>query len=380
ATVAGVVALGIANASDMAEARETYQPSLPLDTGSLTYHPWEPAPESGEVRRDPAVWDRLRAVLERELAGQPVLEIHGLPVGHWPHFTAGGLDSLLDSTHSSYGAELVVAGEVPDGLGLGVPEEERSAADEVLARGGAVVFTTGQVTGDRARLVVDAEEQESKPPASVTLPAHFIDLGQHARVAGIVAPVAIEELGLEPELAGLFVDGPVAWPTEQNLRESIAAITEEASFYAERGFERDRESLMVLLVLGALGGALMLGGTLTATFLSLSDARPDLATLSAVGAAPRTRRSVAAAYALVVGGVGAALGAVVGFVPGIAVTYPLTGNSWLTEDAAGNALPTHFLDVPWLLIGVLVLVLPLLTAAIVGLTARSRLPLVARLD
>ena len=51
------------------------------------------------------------------------------------------------------------------------------------------------------------------------------------------------------------------------------------------------------VVLGALGAVLMLGGTLTATFLALSDARPDLATLSAVGASPRTRRGVAAAYA-----------------------------------------------------------------------------------
>ena len=68
----------------------------------------------------------------------------------------------------------------------------------------------------------------------------------------------------------------------------------------------------------------MLGGTLTATFLALSDARPDLATLSAVGASPRTRRGVAASYAVVVGLVGAVLGAAVGFIPGIAVTWPLT--------------------------------------------------------
>ena len=74
----------------------------------------------------------------------------------------------------------------------------------------------------------------------------------------------------------------------------------------------------------ALGGVLMLGGTLTATFLALSDARPDLATLSAVGAAPRTRRRIAAAYALVVGFVGAILGAGVGFIPGVAISRPLT--------------------------------------------------------
>jgi putative ABC transport system permease protein len=39
-----------------------------------------------------------------------------------------------------------------------------------------------------------------------------------------------------------------------------------------------------------------------------------------------------------------------------------------------------FLAVPWLLIVTIVVALPLLTAAVVGLTARSRLPLVARLD
>ena len=98
-----------------------------------------------------------------------------------------------------------------------------------------------------------------------------------------------------------------------------------ASLYVERGYQRRRRDDLVLqLVLVALGGVLMLGGTLTATFLALSDARPDLATLSAVGASPRTRRGVAAAYALVVGFVGALLGAAVGFIPGIAITYPLT--------------------------------------------------------
>jgi putative ABC transport system permease protein len=39
-----------------------------------------------------------------------------------------------------------------------------------------------------------------------------------------------------------------------------------------------------------------------------------------------------------------------------------------------------FLAIPWLLIAAVVVALPLFTAAVVGLTARSRLPLVARLD
>ena len=98
----------------------------------------------------------------------------------------------------------------------------------------------------------------------------------------------------------------------------------------------------------------MLGGTLTATFLALSDARPDLATLSAVGASPRTRRGVASSYALVVGLVGALLGAAVGFIPGIAVTLPADRRGWTPTTPAPS--PGHYLDIPWLLIGALVLV------------------------
>ena len=56
--------------------------------------------------------------------------------------------------------------------------------------------------------------------------------------------------------------------------------------------------------------------------------------------------------------------------------------------SSGDARPTRpeavgtrvYLAIPWLLIVAIVLALPLLTAAVVGLTARSRLPLVARLD
>lgn len=68
-----------------------------------------------------------------------------------------------------------------------------------------------------------------------------------------------------------------------------------------------------------------------------------------------------AAYALVVGAGGAALGAVGGFIPGIAITYPLTRMTGVVING-------------------LVVLLSAVTAPIVGLTARSRLPLVARLD
>ena len=85
----------------------------------------------------------------------------------------------------------------------------------------------------------------------------------------------------------------------------MAGLEENTSLYVERGYHDDSTQVMLLL-LGSIGGVLVLGGTLTATFLALSDARPDFATMGAVGADPRTRRSVAAAYAGTIGLVGAA--------------------------------------------------------------------------
>jgi putative ABC transport system permease protein len=172
-----------------------------------------------------------------------------------------------------------------------------------------------------------------------------------------------------------LLTGPTLTPTqESDLRQGLTALSAASSLDVERGYHVSGAEKVVLWILFGLAAVLMLGGTLTATFLALSDARPDLATLSAVGASPRTRRAVAAAYAVSVGLVGATLGAAVGFVPGVAVTYPLTRTVGVAPG------PSHYLVIPWLEILGLVVLLPVVTAVVVGLLARSRLPLVARLD
>jgi putative ABC transport system permease protein len=194
----------------------------------------------------------------------------------------------------------------------------------------------------------------------------------------VLSAQAATDLGVTPEEDGILIDGEITGAQEQDVNEALLALDAEASMYVERGYQNDDETVIIQLVLGALAAVLMLGGTLTATFLSLSDARPDLATLSAVGASPRSRRAVAASYALVIALVGAVLGVGVGLIPGIAVTYPLTGASWVQE--MDPSLPSHFLAVPWLLIGSLVIALPVVTALLVALFTRSRLPMVARID
>lgn len=379
ATVAGVVALGIANASDTAQAEATYTPRLPMGQASL--NAWGAGP---------AEWDRLAGALDRELPGAAVTRVLGVPTdigdggSRELRLRVPGVDYLLDGYTSVAGSSVLVSdGDLPSPVAAALTPADVSAAESGLAEGRAVVLTSREVDAEEVRIVVrdhpaspDGRVESSEP---VRVPAVFVRVpGLAAPAEAVLPPEAVTLLGLESATVSLLVAGPVTTEQEQAVTEAVAVLTMDAGFYVERGFQAEDFSVIILLVLGALGGVLMLGGTLTATFLALADARPDLATLSAVGAAPRTRGGVAASYAVVVGLVGAVLGAAVGFVPGIAVTYPLTGSDWVQE--IDPSLPDHFLDVPWLLVGSLVIALPLLTAVIVGLAARSRLPLVARLD
>jgi len=371
ATVAGVVALGIAVTSDEAGNRGTYQASLPAGMGSVTSYVDEGAVD----------WPPLRRAAERELPDATVTEVRGVienaaADGSSFYLNLGTADSdrLLESYGSSWGASTLVGSKSAD-LPIDLSADDRAATVRVLDAGGVVAFTDRGVSGDEVTVSVhrwsdDAEEETVTDRAfpALVLP---VEMGA-ATPQGILSVEAARKLDLPVGTVGLLVSGTMSADQEQAAREALTAVSTSSSLYVEHGYQADDDTVVMQLVLAALGGVLMLGGTLTATFLALSDARPDLATLAAVGASPRRRRWVAASYALVIGFVGAVLGAAVGFIPGIAVTYPLT-RGYAEADA-------HYLDIPWLMILGLVVGLPLLTALVVGLCARSRLPLVARLD
>lgn len=376
ATVAGVVALGIGLSSDQAENRETYTPSVAAGVGIVRDYGTEIS------------WDRLRSVVERELPDATVTEQQGLAEenSYTEVFGPDG-QTVLQSSGPSLGANVMVSdGRLPVGL-IGVAKRDVAPAERALRDGGVVAFVSPgtEVDGTTARIArntYDPETGENGDRQEVDLPAYFVTLAElWAGPAAVLSPEAARQLGAEPATVALAVTGSVSEQQDQDVDEGLAAISSNASMYVERGFQPDAAAVIAQLVLIALGGVLMLGGTLTATFLALSDARPDLATLSAVGASARTRRGVAAAYAVVVGGVGALLGAAVGFIPGIAVTYPLTSQGYSSGGAGGVITNTGpFLDIPWLMVLGLVVVLPALTALVVGAFARSRLPLVARLE
>ena len=379
ATVAGVVALGIASTSDELANEQTYTPQTAMGTALVSWSPdvlpGEPVPDAADV------WPRIEDAVA---TAAPDVEV-GVLRGPDDYGDGRGYTSTMLRLPKALEArtwELQLSGPsvtvADDADHLFLDPDVQAAADAALADGRAVVFVADARQGEQVAEValrtelwqdgVDRPEVTKSEPFEAEVLALTGD--GYAPTGAIVPTSVAARAGLDVVVSELVLTGDIDRATETRIEEQVAGAAAGTYLYVERGYQRPPEATIVLLVLGALGGVLMLGGTLTATFLALSDARPDLATLSAVGAAPRTRRRVAAAYALVIGVVGAVLGAVVGFIPGVAISRPLT--------SFGDDGP--YLDVPWLLVVTIVLALPLLTAAVVGLTARSRLPLVARLD
>ena len=377
ATVAGVVALGIGASSDGAQAAATWSPDSPVGSALVTY-------QSGQGQDD-----RVRAAVEEQLPGHRVQVLTGLRQG--PQLTVEEPDGM--PVLSSYGGNLDATALVGDsGLALlGLQGDRLDRAREQLAGGGIVVAADHPSrTGD---LVVVLTRGSGKELSRAPLPALRVAApGGSAPVLGVVSPATAARLGVASHTVGLLVDGPVTVDQEQRLQEQLAALGADPApdpstvctttcsvegrspgfVSVERGYDGDG-SAAAQLVLAGVGAVLVLGGTLSASLLALSDARPDFATLGAVGAAPGVRRAVAAAYAAVIGLLGAVLGALAGLLPGIAVSYPLT-----RAYADVEGLPSHFLDVPWLLLLGVAVGVPLVAALGAAALTRARLPMTAR--
>jgi putative ABC transport system permease protein len=261
----------------------------------------------------------------------------------------------------------------------GLPGQVFDALDD----GRVAVLGMGAVHDDQTVTLVATEYDgngDGKLVGTVALPAVEVPLPDGTPTAPIpvpaltiVPPALSDQLPAALATVGLVTGGPddpVTPEQEKQLSERMAGLTSYESVYVERGWTDELAVARWLLV--GVGALLVLIATLTATGLALTDARPDFATLAAVGAAPRTRRFMAMGTAAVIGGCGALVGVLVGLAPGIAVAYPLT-----SSDYGFGAHPV--VDIPWLLLGGVAMGVPLLAVAVTGLFVRSRLPMAARI-
>ncbi|WNV75523.1 FtsX-like permease family protein [Geodermatophilus sp. DSM 44513] len=378
ATVAGVTTLAIGSASDSAQGRRDYAPQAPLGAAVV----------SG-VDLD---WEAVTATVAREVPGREVTRLSGVswsdPAAPQLVVTAPGCAGSVDTCRwfdeagvpvSLSLTDVLVGG--PDTAARLFPTELAGEVAAALAQGRVAVLGTGAVDASRqvrlAAVRYDPVTGASQPAGAVTLPGAEVPLTAQDPVtlpAQVVVPESlVAELPAPVGPLQIVVGGPDAPVTaaeETRLREALTVLAGDVAVYVERGWSDELWVARLLLVL--VGGTLVLVATLTATGLTVADARPDHATLAAVGAPPRTRRRMAMGSAAVIGGGGALLGVLAGLAPGIAVAYPLTSN-----DYGAGARP--LVVVPWDLLAAVAVGVPLLAVLVTGLAVRSRLPMTTRL-
>ncbi|HWJ85831.1 MAG TPA: FtsX-like permease family protein [Cellulomonas sp.] len=256
---------------------------------------------------------------------------------------------------------------VDDGMtveALGLPGADEAAA--ALASGEVLVPAQAVWPDGTAHLAVLDENREVGDAPPVVLPA--LASGTLGGQFDLVLPPGVaQQLGLEPTLLGLVVATPDV-PTKADEQHARAVLGQAASVYVERGAQE--KPSMVLWILVVAAAVVGLGATGLAMALAAAEFRPDLATLAAVGASPRTRRRVAAAQAAVIVLLGVGLGVLTGLVLGAVLV--------LAADTRTGVGHIPFV-VPWTQVAAIVVGVPLV--GIVGAYAltRAELPVSRRL-
>jgi putative ABC transport system permease protein len=417
AAVAGAVAVSIFATSQEAAERRGYLPTLPQGMVGVSIL------FTGADQDD---LEQVVATVERELPVEQTYPIEGIVLNEGV-CEAVGCDALMPFTPEENVCPLDRARGVDKAQAAAAAEDWRCQGREpyaslfgewlvgdaatlaaltgvddpdarrALESNGTVMFdrayvldgvTTLQVVrlsddGTTSKVVTqtpDGELGRLEAQRSVELPAVWLADGVQPAL-GFLSPVAAAALDLPVEPTGaLFETSRVPTRDEQDTAQravELAATAGTAPYLVvERGYQVD--TTVALLVLSAISGVVALAATAIAVGLAGADGKPDLATLAAIGAAPRTRRLLAASQALVIAGLGAALGVIAGLVPGIAAVR--TQTDWTENFVGVGDPPTLPVVIPWGNLALLLVVVPLLAMVCAALFSRSRLPMVRRLN
>ncbi|MFI7538759.1 ABC transporter permease [Streptosporangium sp. NPDC049376] len=313
-------------------------------------------------------WDRIRLLVAETFPGATPLETYEVldDEGRTRDLDMERRSCRKCFFHSGPLRSLPVGG--PDLLRFLLGRTDR-AAEAALAEGRAVVFAPGAVRNGEVRLNATGLTARTEN-AEVVMPAVGVTFQGPAPVLGVVPAAAVTKAGYVSGFNGLIVrpgDGRPDPERERRFRESVRAITPDVGVTLRKEAEPARTD-STLWVMGALASLVVLGGTLAASGLAAADARPDLDTLSAVGARPRTRRAVAAGQAVFVAGLGVPLGLLVGLLPGFAMASQsvVQRNDYREVGFNGVAYPKleMVLSVPWLPLVAVGVGLPLLAGLI----------------
>ena len=360
--VAGSVVLALLLAGQFRADELRHVRALP--PGVLAVDPMESGAAAQGAARAAAVLPegrahRVRVPLRPLARGEvvppdvPVPEARGI----WVHDARPGCGDTTCDTRM-----LAIAGDpAHDALLAGAELDDDARA--ALATGKAVVFNGSGRAG--AVQVEVGWDERTHTALTERLPAHEArrDVTYSALPAGIVTAETAREHGWDVATAGSLVTfAPGATPDQVDAALDAA---EDAGVFAfvERGPMTPDDAL--LLIVAGIAAFITIVGVAISVALSAAEGRADLATLAAIGAAPRRRRALAGSQALVIAGVGCALGVALGVF--VAFTARATTGS------------PEFV-VPWANLAVTGLAVPLLAVTVAALFTPSRLPLVRRAE
>ncbi|ROO83309.1 putative ABC transport system permease protein [Actinocorallia herbida] len=352
AATAALTALGIGMASDAGQREAEY--TGPIAEGHTIV---------GGFRPD--TLDAVRAAVTTTLPGTVAEPIRSLDE-HGPDLSPictecayyGPGDNDLGSRYLVGGPEII-----RQVLGRDVP-----AATSALARGDVVVLLPNGLSDGvfRVRLAEFPDDGSEGPSA---IPERTLEFPAVQVTAYLKGPIAVlpesrvAETTLPVRTAALVVTRPLDLDETAALSRAVREFG--ASVRTERGYRDD--TMVPALVLAVTASILVLAGALIATGLAAADSRPDLATLTAVGARPSTVRLVRMAHAAFVALLGCLLGVLAGLGPGIAVSRPLTA-----EFDSATAPPHGVItEIPWSLLGTVCLAVPLIVALLSALFTRT---------
>lgn len=280
-----------------------------------------------------------------------------------------------------------------------------AAAVNVLRGGGAVVPADVPIVDSTGRITVVGGELRSLPGAPertgwvdgpdlhaleavVTHPAGFRTQGQIIGV--VITPETARRVGADSQMGTLMI-GPADSSSQGLTDEQALAVNRAAGVTFPNRVERGYVSSMpvMLWTLSGLFALLTVVATLTATALAMGEARRDLGTLAAVGAARSFRRRFAAWQTGGLALLGTLLGLLAGAVPGVVMSLATTTSRpsvTLTADAAEQLgrnltdLLDGYLVVPWWPLLVALVVVPLVAALFGWLFAGGRVDMTRRMD
>jgi putative ABC transport system permease protein len=378
AAVAGSVAVGTYVASLDRYNERNYQRLAPIGTATVPVDGHAPA----------ASIQRLQQLVARDLPGThtqlirtPVvyLEVKASSIGVCAYASNRTPEALrraeqdpLCNGHALNAGLTNVAVGGPGDLQALTGLADRGQA-EVLTRGGAVVplnlYEPGRGTATFVSHPTNGAVQRSFTVPAVPLPREAIQVTVlSARAA------ATHHVALQP--AGVIARGATAPTQEQEdrLRSGLSGLGLDSPLIVERGYQTKNTFGMLALLLGS--AVIVLGASGIATGLAAADGKADLATLAAVGASPRTRRTLAAFQSAVTAGLGTALGIAAGLVPAVGMVRALNAAA---RQARFPRFDPYPLVLPWTNLLVTAVVVPLIAAGAAALLTRSRLPMVRRI-